>query len=101
GIRDIHVTGVQTCALPISNGAVRAMVGGMDYGKSQFNRAIVPNRQTGSSFKPFVYATAFEMLPDYGPRTAISDRPVCIGDWCPRSEERRVGKASASHTAPN
>ena len=65
------------------NGAMRAMVGGMDYGKSQFNRAIVSNRQPGSSFKPFVYATAFEMLPDYSPATTISDRPVCIGDWCP------------------
>ena len=65
------------------NGAMRAMVGGMDYGKSQFNRAIVSNRQPGSSFKPFVYSTAFEMIPDYSPSTTISDRPVCIGDWCP------------------
>ena len=70
------------------NGAMRAMVGGMDYGKSQFNRAIVSNRQPGSSFKPFVYATAFEMLPDYSPTTAISDRPVCIGDWCPQNYGR-------------
>jgi penicillin-binding protein 1A len=38
------------------------MVGGMDYGKSQFNRAIVSTRQPGSAFKPFVYSTAFEML---------------------------------------
>jgi len=64
-------------------GAMRAMVGGMDYGKSQFNRAIVSTRQPGSSFKPFVYSTAFELLPDYSPSTTISDRPVCIGDWCP------------------
>ncbi len=65
------------------NGAIRAMVGGTDYGKSQFNRAIVPNRQPGSSFKPFVYATVFENLPDYTPASRVSDRPVCIGDWCP------------------
>jgi penicillin-binding protein 1A len=70
------------------NGAMRAMVGGMDYGKSQFNRAIVPNRQPGSAFKPFVYSTAFELLPDYTPKTAISDRPVCIGDWCPKNYGR-------------
>ena len=70
------------------NGAMRAMVGGMDYGKSQFNRAIVSNRQPGSAFKPFVYSTAFEMLPDYTPKTAISDRPVCIGDWCPQNYGR-------------
>ncbi|WP_395013290.1 transglycosylase domain-containing protein [Devosia sp.] len=70
------------------NGAMRAMVGGMDYGKSQFNRAIVSNRQPGSAFKPFVYSTAFEMLPDYSPTTAISDRPVCIGNWCPQNYGR-------------
>ncbi len=70
------------------NGAMRAMVGGMDYGKSQFNRAIVSTRQPGSAFKPFVYSTAFEMLPDYSPATAISDRPVCIGNWCPQNYGR-------------
>ena len=36
-------------------GAVRAMVGGRDYGQSQFNRALKAKRQPGSSFKPFVY----------------------------------------------
>src|SRR5688572_13372699 len=70
------------------NGAMRAMVGGMDYGKSQFNRAIVSTRQPGSAFKPFVYSTAFEMMPDYSPATTISDRPVCIGDWCPQNYGR-------------
>lgn len=69
------------------NGAVRAMVGGVDYGQSQFNRATAPNRQPGSAFKPFVYATAFEML-DITPRSAISDAPVCIGNWCPQNYGR-------------
>ena len=69
------------------NGAIRAMVGGMDYGKSQFNRAIVSTRQPGSSFKPFVYATAFEQL-GLEPNDTISDRPVCIGDWCPQNYGR-------------
>ena len=41
-----------------TDGAVRAMVGGRDYGESQFNRATDALRQPGSSFKPFVYATA-------------------------------------------
>ncbi|MEQ1901351.1 MAG: PBP1A family penicillin-binding protein [Devosia sp.] len=81
------------------NGAIRAMVGGTDYGKSQFNRAIVSNRQPGSSFKPFVYATAFETLPDYSPKTTIDDHPVCIGNWCPqnygRSYKGRVTLISA------
>lgn len=75
-------------------GAMRAMVGGTDYGKSQFNRAIVPNRQPGSSFKPFVYATAFEQL-DLKPTSTISDRPVCIGNWCPQNYGRNY-KGSVS-----
>jgi penicillin-binding protein 1A len=69
------------------NGAIRGMVGGMDYGKSQFNRAIVSTRQPGSAFKPFVYAEAFEQL-GLRPSDTISDRPVCIGDWCPQNYGR-------------
>jgi len=42
------------------DGAVRAMVGGRDYGASQFNRAVNALRQPGSSFKPYVYAAALE-----------------------------------------
>ena len=68
-----------------TNGAIRAMVGGMDYGKSQFNRAIVPNRQPGSAFKLFDYATAFEMIPEYDPDTVVSGATQCIGNWCPRN----------------
>ena len=43
-----------------ADGAVRAMVGGRDYGASQFNRATDAMRQPGSSFKPYVYATALD-----------------------------------------
>ena len=43
-----------------TDGAVRAIVGGRDYGESQFNRATKALRQAGSSFKPYVYATAME-----------------------------------------
>ncbi|ODT68585.1 MAG: penicillin-binding protein [Pelagibacterium sp. SCN 63-23] len=70
-----------------TEGAIRAMVGGTDYAKSQFNRAIVSTRQPGSSYKPFVYAEAFEQL-GLKPSDAISDRPVCIGDWCPQNYGR-------------
>ncbi len=63
------------------DGAVRAMVGGRDYGKSQFNRATQALRQPGSAFKPFVYLSAIEagMMPD----TRVVDRPVKLGDWQP------------------
>jgi len=69
------------------NGAVRAMVGGNDYGKSQFNRATSPTRQPGSSFKPFVYAAALE-TGKFRPSTVITDAPICIGDWCPKNYGR-------------
>jgi len=65
------------------DGAVRAMVGGRDYGESQFNRATDALRQPGSSFKPFVYATA--MLNGYTPKSIVQDAPICIGTWCPRN----------------
>ena len=53
-----------------TDGAVRALVGGKDYGESQFNRATHAFRQPGSSFKPYVYLTAFEN--GYKPTTVVS-----------------------------
>jgi penicillin-binding protein 1A len=70
-----------------TQGAIRAMVGGTDYGKSQFNRAIVSTRQPGSAYKVFVYAEALEQL-GLKPSDPITDRPVCIGDWCPQNYGR-------------
>jgi penicillin-binding protein 1A len=67
-------------------GAVRAMVGGRDYQKSQFNRAVEAKRQPGSAFKPFVYLSALE----YGlvPETIRVDEPTRIGNWEPKNYER-------------
>ena len=65
------------------DGAVMAMVGGRDYGESQFNRAINALRQPGSSFKPFVYVTA--MMNGYTPDSVVPDVPISIGDWSPRN----------------
>jgi penicillin-binding protein 1A len=71
------------------------MVGGVDYGKSQFNRAIVPNRQPGSSFKLFDYATYFELYPDETPDSVVSGATTCIGNWCPQNYSRnQVGRIS-------
>ena len=69
------------------DGAVRAIVGGRDYGASQFNRATGGLRQPGSSFKPFVYAAALS-AGLYKPNTVVTDRPVCIGNWCPNNYGR-------------
>ena len=65
-------------------GAMRAMVGGRDYGASQFNRATDALRQPGSSFKPFVYLTAL-MTGKFKPSTIVVDAPICIGNWCPHN----------------
>jgi penicillin-binding protein 1A len=65
------------------DGAVRAVVGGRDYGQSQFNRATDSLRQPGSSFKPYVYAAALTNIPRLRPNTIVTDTAVCIGNWCP------------------
>jgi len=69
-----------------TNGAVRAIVGGRDYGASQFNRATRAQRQTGSSFKPYVYATAMEN--GFTPESVISDGPISWGAWSPKNYTR-------------
>jgi penicillin-binding protein 1A len=74
------------------DGAVRAMVGGRDYGVSQFNRATGALRQPGSSFKPFVYAAAMS-AGLYRPDTIVTDSPVCIGNWCPNNYGRSYAGA--------
>ncbi len=65
------------------DGKVRAMVGGRNYGESQFNRAVAAKRQPGSAFKPFVYLTAIEhgLTPD----TVREDRPIRLKDWQPEN----------------
>jgi penicillin-binding protein 1A len=70
------------------DGAVRAMVGGRDYGHSQFNRATDALRQPGSSFKPFVYAAALSTNPKLRPNSVVTDAPICLGNWCPQNYSR-------------
>jgi penicillin-binding protein 1A len=78
--------GASQSALVIADldGGVRAMVGGRDYGASQFNRAVDALRQPGSSFKPYVYATALASG-QFTPQSIVVDSPVCIGNWCPHN----------------
>ena len=64
-----------------TDGLVRAMVGGRDYGASQFNRATEAERQPGSSFKIFVYMTAL-LTGKYHADTPVDASSVCIGDYC-------------------
>ena len=66
------------------SGLVRTMIGGRDYGASQFNRATDALRQPGSSFKPYVYLTAL-MSGRFKPSTMISGASLCLGNWCPHN----------------
>jgi penicillin-binding protein 1A len=70
------------------DGAVRTIVGGRDYGQSQFNRATNGLRQPGSSFKPFVYAAALTVNPKLRPNSIVVDQPICLGNWCPQNYGR-------------
>ncbi len=58
---------------------VKAMVGGVDYSKSQYNRAVQALRQPGSAFKPFVYYAAFA-TGNYAPDSVVMDTPVTYPD---------------------
>src|ERR1700751_356908 len=80
--RDYHATQAAAVVADL-DGGIRAMVGGRDYGASQFNRATDAYRQPGSSFKPYVYTTA--LVNGFKPTSIVVDGPVCIGNWCPQN----------------
>jgi penicillin-binding protein 1A len=87
--------------LDVGTGRIRAMVGGRDYGTSQFNRAFQAERQPGSAFKPFIYAYALER--GYSPEDRIYDSPVSYSQpdgtrWEPRNYSGRFeGEMSLRH----
>ncbi|MBC7542309.1 MAG: PBP1A family penicillin-binding protein, partial [Candidatus Sericytochromatia bacterium] len=83
-------------------GEIKAMVGGMDFAASQFNRAVQAKRQPGSSFKPFVYLTALAngMTPD----SVVVDEPMTytLSDgrtWKPQNYSRRFSGSMTLRTA--
>jgi len=69
------------------HGGIVALVGGVDYATSPFNRAVDAKRQPGSIFKPFVYLAALEQ--GKTPQTKRKDAPVKIGNWTPRNANNR------------
>jgi penicillin-binding protein 1A len=69
---------------------IKAMVGGVDYKKSNFNRAMYANRQPGSSFKPFVYYTAFA-TGKFSPESTVYDSPVRYRDGSGYYSPRNYG----------
>ncbi len=80
-----------------NGGGIRAMVGGRDYGESQFNRATAALRQPGSSFKVYTYSAAMEK--GYKPETLISDAPVTWRGWSPQNYGRSYAGKVTLQTA--
>ena len=76
-------------AMDNQTGAIRAMVGGFDFERSEFNRAVQSSLQCGSAFKPFVYLTAFQQ--GYSPADTVFDGPFLLPDgtgeltYCPKN----------------
>ena len=76
-----HLPQVALVAMEASTGEVRALVGGTDFDKSQFNRAIQAKRQPGSAFKPIVYAAA--LRDTFTPSSIIVDEPLVLPGSAP------------------
>jgi penicillin-binding protein 1A len=80
-------------AMDNRSGAILALVGGFDFGRSEFNRAVQSTLQCGSAFKPFVYLTAFEQ--GYTPADTLFDGPYLLPDaegqltYCPKNYYNR------------
>ena len=76
-----------------ATGDVLAMIGGYDFERSEFNRAVQAERQPGSAFKPFIYGAA--LTRGYTPVSTVVDRPVVYTDpvsgfvWAPRNYGRK------------
>jgi penicillin-binding protein 1A len=79
-------------AIDPHTGYIRAMVGGYDYSKSEFNRVVSARRQPGSAFKPIIYAAALDN--GFTPASIIDDDPVTYtggtrGDWTPDNYDHK------------
>jgi penicillin-binding protein 1A len=85
------VQGAVVC-IENASGYVRAVVGGLSYERSTFNRALQARRQPGSAFKPVVYSTALE-LNHYTPSSMIVDEPIAVvidprePEWSPMNSD--------------
>lgn len=79
-------------SLDPDDGAIRALIGGFSFSRSKFNRATQSARQPGSSFKPFLYAAAFEH--GFTPASILNDAPIVFPDpsrpdgiWAPSNDD--------------
>ena len=81
-------------ALSPTDGAMKALVGGFDFTKNNYNHVTQAMRQPGSGFKPFIYSSALEK--GLSANTEIDDSEICFptggdggGQWCPRNDDNR------------
>jgi penicillin-binding protein 1A len=91
-------------AMDPKSGAIRAMVGGRDFNRSEFNRATQSRRQPGSAFKPLIYTAAFDK--GMTPSTVIVDSPIVYPDpsspdgvWKPKNFDRKFLGPTTLHNA--
>lgn len=88
-------------ALDPTNGAIKAMTGGFDFGRSKFNRVMQAQRQAGSSFKPFIYSAA--LAHGYTLASLINDAPIVMNDsslenlWRPQNDSRQFRGPTRLH----
>ncbi|MBL7032409.1 MAG: PBP1A family penicillin-binding protein [Nitrospira sp.] len=89
-------------AIEPSTGYIRAIVGGYDFGKSEFNRAVSAKRQAGSAFKPVIFAAAIDT--GFTPASIMVDEPLIyeseqFGDWEPENYDEKYHGATRLRTA--
>lgn len=90
-------------SLDATDGAIRALVGGLDFDHSKFNRVSQARRQPGSNIKPFIYAAAMEN--GYTPATVINDAPIVFNDpglarvWRPENDSGKFYGPTSLRTA--
>ena len=99
GLRQPQPQVALVCIEP-NSGRVAALVGGLDFAVSSFNRAVQAKRPAGSVFKPFVYAVALEQ--GWQPDALIEDTPLTVdtgkSSWSPKNAEGKYqGKIPLSH----
>jgi len=90
--RSLNITEGALVAIDPHNGAIKALVGGIDFRQNQFNCATQARRQAGSAFKPFIYTAAIDS--GFTPTSVISDSPVSYPGangrrWTPHNYDRR------------
>ncbi len=86
-----QVPAVQAALMTVNakNGEIVAMIGGYDFNTNKFNNVTQAYRQTGSAFKPFVYAAAVEW--GLTPESSVSGAPIRRGDWQPHNYDGSLG----------